>query len=43
LAAEKSGDKQKAALYYKQLSTMIDITNCDRPEIANMRGFFAIR
>jgi tetratricopeptide (TPR) repeat protein len=37
LAAEKTGDKEKAAFYYKQLLTVA--TNSRRPELASAKSF----
>jgi tetratricopeptide (TPR) repeat protein len=39
VAAEKSGNGQKAFFYYRQLSTIIDSVNSDRPELAAIRSF----
>lgn len=36
-AAEKSGNTQKALVYYKQLSKICDATKSDRPELAAIR------
>ena len=36
-AAEKSGNTQKALVYYKQLLKMCDSINSDRPELAAIR------
>lgn len=41
-AAEKSGNTQRAIFYYKQLSTVMDITNTERPELAAIRSFLSI-
>ena len=41
-AAEKSGNTQRAIFYYKQLSTVMDTTNSDRPELAAIRTFLSI-
>ena len=38
-AAEKSGNTQKAILYFKQLSTITDTTKSYRPELATTRSF----
>ena len=38
-AAEKSGDYQKAIFYYKQLSTIADSANSNRPELSEARSF----
>lgn len=38
-AAEKSGNKQKAIYYYKQLSTITDLANSDRQELFDVRKF----
>ena len=38
-AAEKSGDYQKAIFYYKQLSTIADSANSNRPELSEVRSF----
>ncbi|HEY1872517.1 MAG TPA: hypothetical protein VGG71_15745 [Chitinophagaceae bacterium] len=42
-AAEKSGNKQKAIYYYKQLSAITDEANSDRQELVNVRKFLATR
>lgn len=42
-AAEKIADKQKANFYYKQLSTIVDATNSNRPELAAVRTFLTMR
>ena len=42
LAAEKSGQKQKAAFYFKQLLTISDAVNSDRPELVDTRKFLAV-
>jgi tetratricopeptide (TPR) repeat protein len=39
LAAERSGDKQKTAFYFKQLLTIADTTDSDRPEVIAIRRF----
>jgi tetratricopeptide (TPR) repeat protein len=39
VAAEKSGNGQKAIFYYKQLSTITDSANSDRPELAAGKSF----
>ena len=38
-AAEKSGDYQKAIFYYKQLSTIADSANSNRPELSEAKSF----
>jgi len=38
-AAEKSGDYQKVIFYYKQLSTIADSANSNRPELSEVRSF----
>ena len=42
LAAEKSGQKQKAVFYFKQLLTITDAVNSDRPELVDTRKFLAM-
>jgi tetratricopeptide (TPR) repeat protein len=39
LAAERSGNKAKAILYYRQLLTITDGVKCDRPEPGHMKLF----
>ena len=39
VAAEKSGQKQKAVFYFKQLLTITDTINSDRPELVDTRKF----
>lgn len=43
LAAERSGNKQKATSFYTKLSMIIGVTNSDRPEVVAMRKFLAMR
>ena len=38
-AAEKSGDYQKVIFYYKQLSTIADSANSNRPELSEAKSF----
>lgn len=42
LAAEKSGQKQKAVFYFKQLLTITEAVNSDRPELVDTRNFLAM-
>lgn len=42
VAAEKSGNKQKAISYYKQLLTITDAANSDRRELVDIRKFLAM-
>ena len=42
LAAEKSTQKQKAVFYFKQLLTITDAVNSDRPELVDTRKFLAM-
>ena len=42
LAAEKSGQKQKAVFYFKQLLTITNAVNSDRPELVDTRKFLAM-
>ena len=42
LAAEKSGQKQKAVFYFKQLLTITDAVNSDRSELVDTRKFLAM-
>ena len=39
-SSEKTGNFQKATLYYKQLLAISDATNSDRPELALISAFF---
>ena len=39
MAAEKLGDEQKAAFYFRQLLTIADATNSDRPELVTALAF----
>ena len=38
-AAAKKGDEQKAIYYYKQLSSITNSANTERPELIDMRRF----
>lgn len=42
LAAEKSGQKEKGAFYFKHLLTITDTVNSDRPELVDTRKFLAM-
>jgi tetratricopeptide (TPR) repeat protein len=42
VAAEKSGQNQKAVFYFKQLLTITDTVNSDRPELVDTRNFLAM-
>ena len=42
LAAEKSGQNQKAVFHFKQLLNITDIVNSDRPELIDTRKFLAV-
>jgi len=39
IAAEKLGDKQKTAIYFKQLLSIADTAKTDRPEVVTARSF----
>ncbi len=39
IAAEKSGNTQKAVFYFKQLLTIVDTENSDRREVVEARSF----
>lgn len=41
IAAEKSGNKQKAVFYFKQLLTIVDTENPGRREVVEARSFLA--
>jgi tetratricopeptide (TPR) repeat protein len=43
VAAEKSGQKQKAVFYFKQLLTITDTLKSDRPELVDARIFLAMQ
>ena len=42
LAAEKSGDLEKAALYYRQLLMVVNLTHSDRPELRAVKRFLKL-
>ena len=39
LASEKSGKREKAKLYYRQLLTFVNPANCNRPELTAINLF----
>ncbi|MEO5681589.1 MAG: tetratricopeptide repeat protein [Chitinophagaceae bacterium] len=43
LAAAKAGNRQKAISCYNKLASIIDMANSDRPELAEMKKFLALR
>ena len=42
LAAEKSGNLEKAALYYRQLLMVVNLTHSDRPELRAVKRFLKL-
>ena len=38
-AAEKSGNHEKAVIYFKQLLAMVDTVNCNRPEMVTLKKY----
>ena len=40
VAAKKSGNKEKATLYFKQLIELTKNSNCNRPELSEAKTYF---